>query len=131
MSVQRYLRRYWTMNSKPLSSWTLRSSLALAVSLVLFSAPSLYAQVDAGAILGTVTDASGATVKGATVTLTNEGTAATLSTTTGDDGGYKFPPVRIGSYTVSVTHQRLPPTDHKNPTHTPAPPLMPHSPLKP
>jgi len=84
------------MNSKAISSWTLRTSLALAVSLMLFSAVSLHAQVDAGAILGTVTDASGAVVKGANVTLTNEGTATKLSTTTGDDGGYKYAP-RSGS----------------------------------
>jgi PKD repeat protein len=70
MSVQRNLRRNRIMNSKPFSSWKLRSSLVLAVCLTLFSATSLYAQVDAGAILGTVTDASGAIVKGAAVTLT-------------------------------------------------------------
>ena len=101
------------MNCKPLSSWTLRTSLALAVSLPLFSATSLYAQVDAGAILGTVTDTSGAVVKGANVTLTNEGTGAKLSTTTSDDGGYKFAPVRIGVYTVSVTMQGFQSAEHK------------------
>src|SRR5882757_3826253 len=101
------------MNCKTISSWTLRTSLALAVSLMLFTAVSLHAQVDAGAILGTVTDASGAVVKGANVTLTNEGTAAKLSTTTGDDGGYKFSPVRIGVYTVSVTQQGFQSAEHK------------------
>jgi hypothetical protein len=81
---------------------------------MLSSATPLHAQVDAGAILGTVSDASGAVVKGATVTLTNEGTAATLSTTTGDDGGYKFAPVKIGGYTVSVTIQGFTSSEHKN-----------------
>ena len=102
------------MNCKAISSWTLRTSLALAVSLMLSSATPMQAQVDAGAILGAVTDASGAVVKGATVTLTNEGTAATLSTTTGDDGGYKFAPVKIGSYTVGVTIQGFTSSEHKN-----------------
>jgi len=102
------------MNCKAISLWTLRTSLALAVSLMLSSATPLHAQVDAGAILGTVTDASGAVVKGATVTLTNEGTAATLSTTTGDDGGYKFAPVKIGGYTVGVTIQGFTSSEHKN-----------------
>jgi hypothetical protein len=65
----------------------------------------LRAQVDTGAILGVVTDASGAEVRGATVTLTNEGTNATLSNATGSDGGFKFTPLPIGSYTVSVNFQ--------------------------
>jgi len=102
------------MNCKAISSWTLRASLALTVSLLLFSATPLNAQVDTGAILGTVTDASGAIVKGASVTLLNEGTAAKLTATTGDDGGYKFAPVRIGSYTVSVTTPGFSSAEHKN-----------------
>jgi Carboxypeptidase regulatory-like domain/TonB dependent receptor len=84
-----------------------RAALAMAAcAVVLFlSVSPLRAQVDAGAILGTVTDASGAEVRGATVTLTNEGTNATLSTTTGSDGGYKFTPVTIGQYTISTNFQ--------------------------
>jgi hypothetical protein len=81
--------------------------LALVVGafvLFLTSLP-LHAQVDTGAILGTVTDASGADIHGATVTMTNEGTNATLSTTSGNDGGYKFTPLPIGQYTVTVTFQ--------------------------
>src|SRR5271167_4673291 len=82
-------------------------SLALffALTILLFAAQPLDAQVDAGAILGTVSDESGAVVSGATVTLTNEGTAASLSTTTGSDGVYKFTPVKIGSYKIDVTYQ--------------------------
>ena len=75
-----------------------------AFVLFLTSLP-LHAQVDTGAILGTVTDASGAEIHGATVTMTNEGTNATLSTTSGNDGGYKFTPLPIGQYTVTVTFQ--------------------------
>ncbi len=52
---------------------------------------------------GTITDPSGAVIGNATVTLTNEGTNASLSTTVGSDGGYKFTPVRIGSYKVTAT----------------------------
>jgi hypothetical protein len=77
-----------------------------AVLLLLFlSAPPLRAQVDTGTILGTVTDASGAAISGAKVTLTNEGTSAALSTTTGPDGSYKFTPVRIGSYKLTTSFQ--------------------------
>src|SRR5207247_8571608 len=40
-----------------------------------------------------------------TVTLTNEVTNASVSATNGDDGGYKFTPVKIGTYKVTVTIQ--------------------------
>jgi hypothetical protein len=88
-------------------SWVKRLAFfSTAAGLLFFAVPSrLQAQVDTGSILGTVTDASGASVTGAKVTLINEGTGAELSTTTGADGGYKFTPVRIGSYKLSVSLQ--------------------------
>jgi hypothetical protein len=88
-------------------SWVKRLAFfSAAAGLLFFAVPSrLQAQVDTGSILGTVTDASGASVTGAKVTLINEGTGAELSTTTGADGGYKFTPVRIGSYKLSVSLQ--------------------------
>jgi len=73
--------------------------------VLLFAASPLYAQVDAGAILGTVTDQSGGVINGAKVVLTNEGTGASLTITTSVDGIYKFSPVRIGSYKIDVTFQ--------------------------
>jgi len=79
--------------------------MTAAFVLMLLCVTPLRAQVDAGAILGTVTDASGSAVHGATVTLTNEGTNASIATTTGNDGGYKFTPVRIGNYKLTVTYQ--------------------------
>src|ERR1700688_5319675 len=95
------------MDTKALSTLFGRVSPCILASLVvlLCSAAPLRAQVDAGSILGTVTDASGGSVHGATVTLTNEGTNASLSTTTRDDGTYKFSPVRIGSYKLTATIQ--------------------------
>ncbi|HTS37869.1 MAG TPA: TonB-dependent receptor [Candidatus Solibacter sp.] len=65
----------------------------------------LHAQVDTGSITGTVTDQSGAVMNGARVTLTNAGTGTSLTTTTSGDGGYKFSPVRIGTYKLEVTSQ--------------------------
>jgi carboxypeptidase family protein/TonB-dependent receptor-like protein len=95
------------MRRTPVSELIRRASLTLAVAVLLMFLTSLpaHAQVDSGAILGTVTDTSGAEVRGAQVTVTNEGTSAALSGTTGNDGAYKFTPLPIGQYTVTVTFQ--------------------------
>src|SRR5947209_12538092 len=86
-------------------SWILRSVSAAALGLALLGVTSLNAQVDTGSIVGTVTDQSEAVVSGAKVTLTNEGTGASLTATSGADGIYKFSPVRVGSYNLDVTSQ--------------------------
>ncbi len=95
------------MNGKTLFAMFARVTLLVPACLVvlLCGAALLRAQVDTGTILGTVSDASGGSVHGATVTLTNEGTNATLATTTGSDGTYKFTPVKIGSYKLTATIQ--------------------------
>src|ERR1700722_14950638 len=95
------------MRRTPVSELIRRASLSFAVAallLFLTSSPA-HAQVDSGAILGTVTDTSGAEIRGATVSITNEGTSASLSNTTGNAGEYNFTPLPIGQYTVTVTFQ--------------------------
>jgi len=95
------------MNGRTFSALFGRSLLLALASLVvlLASAAPVRAQVDAGSVLGTVSDASGGAVRSATVTITNEGTSASLSTTTSSDGAYKFTPVRIGSYKLTASLQ--------------------------
>ncbi len=85
-------------------AWILPSLLAIAV-FTTFGAGLLHAQVDTGSITGTVTDSTGAVVGGAKVTLVNEGTDVTLSTSSGSDGNYVFSPVRIGSYKLEAAAQ--------------------------
>jgi hypothetical protein len=53
-------------------------------------------------IRGTVTDANGAVVAGATVKATNEATGVTYTQTTNDSGLYAFPLIPVGKYTVTV-----------------------------
>src|SRR6516225_8375666 len=103
------------MERKTVLFWGGRLLVAFSLCLLLLfmGAGQSFAQVDTGTILGSVSDSSGARISGATVTLTNEGTNATLSTTTGDDGSYKFTPVRIGRYTVAVTMQGFQTTTQK------------------
>ncbi len=62
----------------------------------------LLAQVDTGTILGTIKDPSGAVIPHAKVSLTNEGTNFTITTTAGGDGSYVFTPIKIGTYTVTA-----------------------------
>lgn len=90
--------------NRPTCSWILRSSFLLAFGVVLSLLP-LQAQVDTGSITGTVTDASGAVVNGAKITLTNEGTGASLTMNTTSDGTYTFSPVRIGTYKIDASAQ--------------------------
>ena len=59
-------------------------------------------QVDTGSISGTVRDTSGSVVPGVKVTLTNQGTGQSISTTTKSVGEYTFSPVRIGHYSVAA-----------------------------
>src|SRR5882724_6043981 len=95
------------MMSNTVRVWAGRMAVAAVACLavVLLSAGAAFAQFDTGAVLGTVTDSSGAAVNGAQVTLTNEGTSAAVTFTTSGDGAYKFTPVRIGTYKVTVTFQ--------------------------
>jgi protocatechuate 3,4-dioxygenase beta subunit len=77
----------------------------LAISLVIAGltalTPSLSAQsAGTGALTGTVRDPSGASIPGATVTLVSTGTNQTRTSTTGEDGGYKFALLPPGTYRV-------------------------------
>ncbi len=58
-----------------------------------------------GAIQGTVTDASGAVVPNASVTLTNSETKKTQSTTGSAEGFYRFSGLPPGRYSVEVVRQ--------------------------
>jgi Carboxypeptidase regulatory-like domain len=60
------------------------------------------AQTFRGTILGTVTDATGAAITGAKVTVKNVGTGLTRTVTTSDDGSYSVPELPIGTYSVTV-----------------------------
>lgn len=60
------------------------------------------AQVTTAAFYGTVTDPSGAVVAGAKVSLTNQGTGATVSKTTGPDGTFVFDFLRVGTYRLRI-----------------------------
>ena len=80
----------------------MRTSRLLLAAIYLVSFHSLFAQVDAGSIVGTIRDSSGAVVGGAKVTLTSEDTGQIQEVTTSSTGQYTFDPVKIGNYTVTA-----------------------------
>lgn len=81
-----------------------RLGMCLAqLALVVFSgATALQAQVDTGAIVGTVTDNTGAAIPGATIRLLEEHTGRQIMQGAGKDGTYTFSPLALGTYTLTV-----------------------------
>jgi hypothetical protein len=77
-----------------------RISLSFVFLLVGLNAG--YSQVDRGALAGVVTDASGAVVAQATVTVTNVGTNIARSSTTTTSGTYQFENLPPALYTVTI-----------------------------
>ncbi len=77
--------------------------LVLLASLVL-CLPA-YSQIDTGAIVGTITDNSGASIPNATVTLTNVGTNAKIVVKTDAQGSYTATSLKIGNYSIQISVQ--------------------------
>jgi hypothetical protein len=82
------------------SAFLVASFIAMASMLT----PYARAQQTLGGITGTVTDASGAVVADATVTLVGDQTKLTRSQNSNSNGGYLFVNLPIGSYTLTITH---------------------------
>ncbi len=57
-----------------------------------------------GSISGTVKDASGAVVAGASVTVINSDTGARQNVTTNPNGFYTFPILAVGHYRIEASH---------------------------
>jgi hypothetical protein len=79
-------------------------TLLLTVSLSLLVVPSAAAQLASQtALVGTVTDAGGGVLPGATVVAVNAGTKDTYEATTNAQGQYNIQFVRVGRYDITVT----------------------------
>src|SRR5229473_8181308 len=70
--------------------------------LALTAGASLLAQSESASVVGTVNDGSGASIPGATVSVRNTQTNATVNLTTAADGNFTSPPLRPGSYSVTA-----------------------------
>ncbi|HSD67762.1 MAG TPA: carboxypeptidase-like regulatory domain-containing protein, partial [Vicinamibacteria bacterium] len=78
-----------------------RATTLLAVALAITVGPAA-AQEFRGSIGGTVTDASGGVLPGATVTVLNEATGTSVEAQTNAEGRYVVPFLIPGTYTVDV-----------------------------
>ena len=79
----------------------LRAGLIVWVVLSLSVIAS--AQTSRGTVSGSITDPTGAVIQGASVTLTNVATAVSRSTTSNDEGFYRFDAVDLGTYQVTLS----------------------------
>src|SRR5436190_11392440 len=78
--------------------------LALFAMLTLAPANPAYAQALYGSIVGTVTDASGAAIPGATVKVTHTETNQSRDARTNEAGGFSITTLPTGAYDVTVSH---------------------------
>lgn len=63
---------------------------------------SIIAQTSRGTVSGLVSDPAGAVIPGATVTLTSTDTNTSRTSTTNDEGFYRFDAVELGPYSVTI-----------------------------
>lgn len=91
-SIEEYFQNLWRRASL---------SVGLAVALLLVLLPTAGAQVSA-TLNGTVTDATGAVVPGANVTLTNEATHEARNSVSNESGYFAFPALLPSTYTVKI-----------------------------
>ena len=80
----------------------MRKCLQLVLVLTIACA-LVFGQGTTSRLVGTVTDPTGAVVPGAQVTLTNEGTGVSFTTTTTQAGTYVFEALQVGNYRLDVT----------------------------
>ncbi|MET0650281.1 MAG: carboxypeptidase regulatory-like domain-containing protein [Pyrinomonadaceae bacterium] len=75
--------------------------LFASLVLCLFAA-SAFAQTSRGTVSGIVKDPNGAAIAGANVTLLNTETTVSRSTTTNEEGFYRFDAIDLGNHTVTI-----------------------------
>ena len=81
---------------------SVKRSLLVSLIAILLSVAYASAQTVTTSVRGTITDPKGASVPGATVTLTSPEIGLTLTTKTDRDGAYQFLELRPATYTLTV-----------------------------
>jgi hypothetical protein len=84
-----------------LAGGVLQCAVVALALLTWLSPPPASAQAVSGTILGTVRDSTGASLPGATVTLTNSGTGFTRTVVADSSGEFNAPLIPTGTYTAT------------------------------
>jgi outer membrane receptor protein involved in Fe transport len=90
-------------SSKTGKALAMRSmQMLILASILLLTAVAAMAQATTGTLKGSVVDANGAVVAGATVTIKNDATGAVVTSITSGDGNFEAASLLPGTYTVTV-----------------------------
>ena len=81
----------------------MKKVMSLALAILMMVGASAFAQTSTGNVYGKATDASGAVLPGASVTISGE--AGSRTTVTGADGTFRFLNLDPNEYTITVTLQ--------------------------
>jgi hypothetical protein len=87
------------------AAWIKGGVLCLFIVAALSPSVSAQSQITTGVIQGTVTDAAGAVVPGASVEVKNLETNLVKNASTDDDGRFSFLQLPSGRYTLTITKQ--------------------------
>src|SRR5262245_8737848 len=84
----------------------MRRMLMLAFALAMIASPA-FAQgaSSSSSLAGVVVDKDGGVIPGANVTVKNQATGVSQTTTTNSSGAYSFPTLDAGTYTVTISLQ--------------------------
>jgi hypothetical protein len=91
------------IGSVPLSCLRRGLSVVLGLLVAILMSHTVLAQTFSASIAGTVTDSTGAVVRGANLQLENADTKDTRIQTSADDGSYAFSNLLPGTYKLSVS----------------------------
>ncbi len=81
----------------------LSGAIFFCLIVLMFTGNAASQVTGAGSIQGIVTDATGAVIPNAPVTLTETSTQVVQTTKTSSAGNYAFPNIRVGTYSLKVT----------------------------
>ncbi len=86
-----------------MSGWVYFAARMASFLLIASAVPAAAQTIYSGELTGNVSDPSGKTITGATVVLTSGATSENSSVATGSEGGFRFPLLRPGVYSLAVS----------------------------
>jgi hypothetical protein len=101
-------------NAVMIHTWKAVRVLAICCAVLLICIPAFSQGSSTGRILGAITDQTGGTMAGATVTVTDTQRGTSRILTTNDAGEYNAPELIPGTYTVKAEYRGFKATERQN-----------------